>query len=1557
MKNVFLFFLLLSMGRLFATGEASTYFEVFVPPNNDAVGRDVSMTVTALYDSTYFEIVDDSLDGDSDDSVSGWLMSGQSYVLFIRENGVNDDAPHRGESATKQDGDYFTITSSKLVFVSQSTNSDWQHDWLPSTNKTSKGTRFFIFSPPTTSSPRDINAYAYEDSTTITIKKISSAPLSGSGYTQVDLTLNEVVLQKTLNIGEDLIFRNTEGRNVLETGASYLIETNKEVTVQYGALWANARDGGGYVPSDNGSSVGELFYFTVHYQAAREQEIRVVSWDDSNPISLDKYVNGVWVNVASWTLDELAPGDWISTSGNVDRVFRISCAPGKKVSVFEANWLETGSPGTSDIASMVSSRYGNSAGTEFLAYMAPPGNENNVTNPFTNTKFTKASHLYLFARDSAIVRVRDANTLGQVIDRTYNIAEGRYADCFLDLAEWRSIYNGDGNPNSGTDRPYLLVESDNPIAVFNTNFNDNWMTYVGTSLPQGFSLNAASPQSESYPGDTVLVVADIALSPTQTVTSVTASVLVGNGANLVSCQFVNQFTGYTQQGRINHQGSTGQCEIVFDSLPNLDPTIDYALETAIVLSINYVDGTPIPNLTIISVENTVSGTTGGAFQQASISTGIVNKTANQRGLYFTQLDDNSDVISRLSNSWSVSFVDFNNDGYDDIFLPSYEVSERNLLYRNDGTGGYIRMGAGGLVNELGSAVSSTWGDYDNDGDEDVFVTGNVRSVNYLYRNEGNGNFSKITTGNISNHSGYCHSATWVDYNNDGWLDLYTVDYMPTRFNRLYHNNGDGTFTEVNNGSALVTDIGASIGTTWSDYDLDGDMDVFLPNANGENNILYRNDDNGNFTRITSGDVVNDGGNSVGSSWGDYDNDGDPDLFVSNAGNQPNFLYQNNGDGTFSKITNSPVTTDAGNSAGSTWADFDNDGDLDLYVTNDQNGQKFLYLNDSLGIFRRYDLGPESAAIGNTFGAAVADIDCDGDLDLFTATHSGEENALFLNNNPLQHNYIHFRLTGTNSNRSAIGARVRIKCMIDGQSVWQTREISAQTGGGAGGQNTRLACFGVENAQAVDSVVVHWPSGYTQSLGSLPTNQVHPIVEENGARISGYAYYDVNQNCTRDSNELGISGVVMEVLPGPFYVTTDDSGHYEIYLPQGVYTVSQVSASNWTQTCPTLSGNHTVNVTGLGQNYTGNDFGHQAVCTDPNLSVQVSTTVLRLGFRNTYDVTLHNNGASDAYQTLLTLTLDTDVVAIDASTPWDSVATNPGTVTYSWKLDTLEALSTFHVYVTDSVSVLSTLGRMVTTSVAGSHSATDCNTADNQASDVSEIVGSVDPNDKLVFPQGKGPEGYIQADDTLTYKIRFQNVGTFKASFVEIVDTLSDHLDLSTLKIGAMSHAGTASITEAGVITWRFDKIELPDSITDEPGSHGYVYFQILPKTGGSFGTKIENTAYIQFDYNPFIQTNTVLNTIGLTLGERENTQKLTLGFAPNPMREATLVYVPVSAGDWEVEGKRMRLFTAAGVAVGTQELTGIGPWELKRGNLIGGLYFVQVTDQYGFEYWGKIIVK
>ncbi|MEL6254697.1 MAG: VCBS repeat-containing protein, partial [Bacteroidota bacterium] len=262
------------------------------------------------------------------------------------------------------------------------------------------------------------------------------------------------------------------------------------------------------------------------------------------------------------------------------------------------------------------------------------------------------------------------------------------------------------------------------------------------------------------------------------------------------------------------------------------------------------------------------------------------------------------------NNWSGAWGDFNNDGYEDLYVAEFNHWEAGKLYINNGNGQFtLSTSSGAPIQDKGASAGASWGDYDNDGDLDLFVSNNVRAVNHLYQNNGDGTFTRQDSiGDISSYEGYCHNAAWIDYDNDGWLDIFVSDYMPTRYNQLYHNNGDGTFSRATD-NPIALEAKFSMGATWADYDNDGLVDLFVPNGRDDNNSLYHNEGNGQFTKITGGDIVNDGGNSTGSSWGDYDNDGDMDLFVTNASNQNNFFYVNNGDGTFTKNYTSIITQD------------------------------------------------------------------------------------------------------------------------------------------------------------------------------------------------------------------------------------------------------------------------------------------------------------------------------------------------------------------------------------------------------------------------------------------------------------------------------------------------------------------------------------------------------------------------------------------------------------------------------------------------------------------------
>ncbi|MBL7935936.1 MAG: HYR domain-containing protein [Bacteroidia bacterium] len=622
-KLIILALLNLFFLRTFATGEPSTYFNIFVPPNNDAVGRNVCLIITAIYDSTAFTIVDDGMDGDTDDSKTGILMAGQSYILYIKDNGINDDASGASTGVLKQDGDYFIITSDKLVFASQSTDSDWQHDWLPSVNKKSTGEKFIIYAPKISSSLRDVNVFTYSDSTLVKIKKISTIAKTTTGFTSVSINTATTIATFSLNIGEDIIYKYAYGRNTLQTGETYLIESSKPITVQYGALYVNERDGGGYVPSSNGSSAGELFYFGVPYQAVGEQEIRIVSWDNTNAVTLERYSAGTWITMNTWNLNHFQPADWVGkNNGNVSypTVFRVKCSPGKKVSIFEGNWFETGSPGTSDMATMVSSDNGTSSGKNFLVYMAPPGNEQNVLNPFTNQKFNqRLTHVYLFAKKLTSVTIKDSYTNGLKISKTYTIQPDKYVDCYLTETEWKNIYNGTGTTAGGPARPYLTVTSDEDISLMNTNFNDNWMMYFGSALPQSITQTSSSTKNNAVPGDTVTFKSNIIFKGTDPVINPSIEVAVTSGASVQSSKLIDVQHTDTINGNISQ--TVNKTIVTFDSVATLVPTNQYYVETKILVVPVNNQGTNINN-SIVSVETIITGEVAGETQQSVVNDGL-----------------------------------------------------------------------------------------------------------------------------------------------------------------------------------------------------------------------------------------------------------------------------------------------------------------------------------------------------------------------------------------------------------------------------------------------------------------------------------------------------------------------------------------------------------------------------------------------------------------------------------------------------------------------------------------------------------------------------------------------------------------------------------------------------------------------------------------------------------------------------------------------------------------------------------------------------------------------
>lgn len=1535
MKKIFSILVLLVIGQhIFAQSEPSTYFNVYVPPNNEAVQRNVALIVTAVSDSTTFTITDDDMDGDNDDNVSGMLMAGQSYILYIKDNGVNDDAMYASGGTLARNGDYYIINSDKLVYASMSTDSDWQHDFVPAVNKKTVGQKFYIYAPKVSSSPRDLNVFAYHAETTISIYKISTVPTTQTGYTNINLTNKQLVVQKTLQPGQDIIHYSTEGRDLMESGGTYLIESNKDISVQYGALWGNARDGGAYVPSANGSASGELFYFAVPYQTNGEQEIRIISWDNGNQVQLSRYNNGSWINMNSWQLSALQPADWVGKQhGNATHptVFRVTCTPGKRVSVMEANWMETGSTNTSDMATMLSSETGTSSGKRFLAYMLPPSRQNNVVNPFTGQFFTGSiTHFYLFAGNkNTTVTVKDAKTNGQVLSKTYQIDAGRYADAFFDMNEWKSIYNGTGTP-SGSERPYVIIEASEPIAVLSTNFNDNWMTYFGSSLPQSFTQIGSISSPKANPGDEVLLTTGIQLESTQKVQDATIEVKISSGLIPLESKLKNNSID-VETGNI--QTTSDGSSVVFNTIPEISLTDNYSIETKVLVASTYNDGSSIPNEAVLSIETVVSGTINNTFQQSYFTQGIQNNSSNTSNLLYSACQL-STIMSESNDSWNPSWADYNNDGHEDLFIATKDVDAKNQLFRNNGNGTFTKINNHPLVNEKANTVAAVWADINNNGRKDVLLVNATQHKSKLFINNGNGSFTALNNSGLDPHPQYFHGAAFSDFDNDGYVDLIITNFFQTRFHQLYRNNGNNTFTAVTN-TPVTTENERSMAPILSDYNNDGLVDIFIPNGNNRPNSLFKNLGNFQFEKVLDTVLLSDTKNSVGAAWGDYDNDGFVDLLVVNASGQNNDLYRNMGDGSFRKMENSILSLQGGDSHGAAWLDVNNDGWLDAYVTNDK-GASFLYINDGQGDFSRKLDEQISGNTGNAYGVAVGDYNKDGQLELAIATHTSGTTRFFCHNGTAS-NWIGFQLQGVYSNKQALGARLAIKS----NGVWQYRQNLPISGFGS--QGMRNVHFGLGDFDTVDSVMVFWPSGIMQHVVNYNINSYNMVLEEAGKKVMGSVFHDFNENGIPDAGEPLLPNIRLNFNQGSIHLASNENGSFEFRTNNMQLNVT-LNHKNWRIVEPYsnfafIAEENEINIA----------IPLKAVQLGYDLSISLATTAWRRGFTNETVIQVSNLGTEAAENAIATLELPNEAYLISSDLSYST----PSDKTFVWDLGTIKPGVTRTILLVDSIGLEATTGQVLLVNASTEASGTDLDNANNALLEEVEVVGAIDPNDILVSPKGDGPQGFIFKEQWLTYTIRFENVGTYKATYVFLENQLPTGLDISSFEVISSSHAYQYTLSEQGMLDVAYKYIDLPAAMNDSIGAHGFFKYRIKPLKSVVGGTQIANNAKIYFDFEAPIVTNTVINTI-----KYQGSQEVKmLNIYPNPATDWVQIILdkahfkvtnPKVISHWDILDYSSRIISRGS---GNFEPS----FKINISHLPTGFYMLRAFDETGQEYVGKLI--
>jgi hypothetical protein len=426
-----------------------------------------------------------------------------------------------------------------------------------------------------------------------------------------------------------------------------------------------------------------------------------------------------------------------------------------------------------------------------------------------------------------------------------------------------------------------------------------------------------------------------------------------------------------------------------------------------------------------------------------------------------------------------------------------------------GGGSFEQITGKAIVEDLASAYAASWADFDNDGDLDVAVATMIGYPSYLYLNNGNGDFEATTNGPYGAGLVGSTSASWVDYDLDNDLDLFITngygdgstgeDPYP---NMLFRNDG-GVLNRITAG-VIATHAGRSYAGTWGDYDDDGDPDLVTINTLLYPADLFRNDGDGGFT-LASTPLSTDTAQG-GCTWVDYDNDGDLDLYIAGTQAPTSLLYRNDGNGTLSKVSGHGISNEIGKGNNGIWADFDNDGDQDVFVTFRyyENGiplgfYAYVYENLGNGTFSRLTDAMPNCDLWTVGGAMCGDIDRDGDVDLFLTRYDPANQArpeyasdiLYLNNGNANH-WITVKPIGTISNRSAVGVKIRVKATINGQPVWQFQELATSTG--LRGQPPLELHFGLGDAALIDSLKLEWPSGIVQVRENVPVDQYLVVYE-------------------------------------------------------------------------------------------------------------------------------------------------------------------------------------------------------------------------------------------------------------------------------------------------------------------------------------------------------------------------------------------------------------------------------------------------------------------------------
>jgi len=492
-----------------------------------------------------------------------------------------------------------------------------------------------------------------------------------------------------------------------------------------------------------------------------------------------------------------------------------------------------------------------------------------------------------------------------------------------------------------------------------------------------------------------------------------------------------------------------------------------------------------------------------ALVRLEAGTSSTNQLSSEPGtLTFTDVSVEAGFFGNNS-SWAAAWGDYDNDGNADVMTLGHVQDLTNSisqLWHNNGDGTFTDVTIpAGLNPNNGDAHGAVWADFDKDGYLDLYISkgtpkADPNNYNELWRNNGDNTFTNVASSSrVTGRSHRNRGSYAIDYNLDSELDIFATSFDTP--NLLYRNDGGLQFVDVAEEAGLLRGDIENRTAAWADFDKDGFMDVLITKSS----VLFKNRGDGTFVDVTAAAGITSSVNAQSGAWGDYDNDGDLDLYVTmwDPTGPPilGTLYQNNGDGTFTDVTTASGAINTVAAIGTTWGDYDNDGLLDLYIVNRELGTTYpnrLFRNNGDGTFTDVALIAGVGAkpgIGRGSDASFVDYDNDGFLDLFVCNGAGSTVGPYLlyRNNRNSNGWLKVVLIGQQSNRSGIGAKIVLRA--GGRT--QFREYTGQH---YMSQNHIPVHFGLGQATIIDSLDIQWPSGVRQRVRNIPVNQIITIKE-------------------------------------------------------------------------------------------------------------------------------------------------------------------------------------------------------------------------------------------------------------------------------------------------------------------------------------------------------------------------------------------------------------------------------------------------------------------------------